>query len=218
MNIFKTAINIIYAVVIFVLIVVAVGTAFSIFQAPGGVRLFVVQSGSMEPAIHTGSLVVVAPQGDYKEGEIITFWANPNERDFKKAGTTVTHRIVKVANDEGRATYETKGDANEDVDREMVAADIVLGQTILNLPYLGYIVAFSKTQVGLIALIIIPATIIIYSELVNIKKEIAKMVEQKQVDMAEKAKQKPVKLKAQAKTKKTGKKFKVKTKDKKKKK
>ena len=175
MKILKIISNVFYIVAIAALVLVAFSATFSVLKAPGGYRLFVVLSGSMEPRIKTGSVVLIAPKNEYREGDAITFLANPtaNLKDIK---STVTHRIVSIHDDEGRATYTTKGDANEDPDREMVTERQVLGKVLISLPYLGYVVSFAKTQTGLIALIIIPATLIIYSELLSIKKEMARMI------------------------------------------
>ncbi len=56
---------VIFAVVLFVVV--------SMFPIPGNYKLLIVQSGSMEPNIHTGSVVVVKPAENYKAGDVITF-------------------------------------------------------------------------------------------------------------------------------------------------
>lgn len=168
----KNLIKVSYWVVLTALVAIAAGVALSVFNTPLGIRLFSVQSGSMVPAIPLGSLVVVEPADTYQKGDVITIKA---ERDPKE---TVTHRIVDIVEDEDleRVSYQTKGDANEDPDRELIADRRVVGKVVFNIPYLGYPIAFAQTQVGFAVLIIIPATIIIYSELMNIKKEIAKSI------------------------------------------
>lgn len=173
----KKIINIVYIVAVMVLIVIAVTTAFTIVKAPGGYQLFVVMSGSMEPSIKTGSVVLVGSQDKYKEGDVVTYFAGEkkNLRDIK---ATVTHRIVKTTED----GYTTKGDANNTEDRETVTTRSILGKVIFSVPYFGRVVAFSKTQNGFILLVIIPSTLIIYSELQNIKNEIRKMFSKKQDD------------------------------------
>lgn len=175
LKLLKIITNFIYWLAIILLVFIALGTAFSVLEAPGGYRAFVVQSGSMEPVIKTGSVVVIFPQKKYQKDEIITFLSDL-KADLKKAGSTVTHRIVAVHDDNERATFSTKGDANEDKDRETVTEQQVLGKVVFGIPYLGYAVDFAKTQTGFIALIVIPGTLIIYSELMNIKKEIARLV------------------------------------------
>jgi len=134
-----------------------------------GTRMFVVKSGSMEPKIHTGSVVIVQSGTDYKVGDVITFKI-PNSKD------TVTHRIVVIKPDvKKNIFYQVKGDANKTPDPDLVASNMVVGKVSFSIPYLGYLVAFIKTLPGLVIFIIIPATIIIYQELTNIKTEAARI-------------------------------------------
>lgn len=174
----KKILNIFYWVCIALLLLIAVSTAFSVFKGPGGYRILVVSSGSMEPSIKTGSVVLVVPQKEYKIGDVVTFLTSANA-NIKMPNSTFTHRITKIQNDEGRKTYKTKGDANKTEDPRDVTASLVLGKTMLSIPFIGYIVAFTKTQVGFIALIIIPAVIIVYNELMNIKKEALRLMKER---------------------------------------
>lgn len=162
----------IYWLVVIVLFLIAGAVVLSTFNTPLKFRLFSVQSGSMEPNIHLGSLVIVKPQESYIKGDVVTI---KGEREPKK---TFTHRIVEVQEDKdlNRINYQTKGDANEGPDPELIPHRRVVGKVIASIPYLGQVVAFAQTQVGLAVLVIIPATIIIYSELVNIKNEIKRMI------------------------------------------
>ena len=61
----------------------------------------------------------------------------------------------------------------------------IIGKEIVAVPYLGFPVGYAKTTPGLILLVIIPAVIIIYDEMQNIKKEI-----QKKIDYRKRAKKK----------------------------
>jgi len=132
-----------------------------------GTRMFVVKSGSMEPKIHTGSVVFDKSGTDYKVGDVITFKI-PNSKD------TVTHRIAAIKPDvKKNIFYQVKGDANNAPDPDLVASNMVVGKVSFSIAYLGYLVAFIKTLPGLIIFIIIPATIVIYQELTNIKSEVA---------------------------------------------
>src|SRR3972149_10295523 len=89
------------------------------FQATGKrpVQVFVVSSGSMAPAIPTGSVVVVAPQTEYKFGDVITFYNSASKKE------TTTHRVV--GNPDGQ--YRTAGDANDSVDPGPIPAERVIG-------------------------------------------------------------------------------------------
>ncbi len=177
--------NLIYAIVIATVVLFALGNAFSVDKSPWGFRLFVVTSGSMEPEIKTGSVVAVVPVKNYQEKDIITFLASGNSLQ-KDSKSIVTHRIVAVKNDEGKVSYQTKGDANKSADSQIVFSDQVLGKVVYSLPYLGYPINFAKTQMGLILFIVIPATLIIYGEIQNIRKEIERILKRKHQDGNEK--------------------------------
>lgn len=174
----KKIIKLIYWLVLTIVVVVAGLSAMSVLGIPQGLRTFVVQSGSMEPAIKTGSLVFVKPQSDYQVSDIITAKLDTNS-DIKNPATTVTHRITDINTDDGNISYVTKGDANQSPDMNPRPKDMVIGKVILTLPYLGFPVGFAKTQTGFIIMIVIPATIIIYGELLKIKGEIVAIIKNK---------------------------------------
>lgn len=171
MKIFKTIFNSFYWLITFSLVVIAATTAFSVFKIPGGLKLLVVQSGSMEPTIKTGSVILVKKQDTYNVGDIISFV------DAEKDSTT--HRIIKSGLSLGKEVFNTKGDANQGDDREAVNIDSILGKTIYTVPYLGYLVSFTKTQKGFIFLIVVPAVIIIFSEFLVVKKEVVELIQRR---------------------------------------
>jgi len=118
----------------------------------------------MEPAIPVGSIVVIKPVDPetLKIGDIICFKLSEP--------TSITHRIINIT-DEG---FTTKGDANEDPDQWTVKKENVIGKLILTIPYFGYIGYFVRTPIGLILLIVLPASLIIILEIRNIIKELKK--------------------------------------------
>lgn len=135
---------------------------------PGNYKLFTVMSGSMAPTIKTGSLVITKPAKVYQINDIITF---ENPQDTQK---TITHRIIETKKENNVDYFITKGDANSSPDAVNVYPKMIIGKVRLILPFVGYPIAFSKTLPGLIIFIIIPATIIIYDEILKIKNEIEK--------------------------------------------
>ncbi len=147
-------------VIVFVLIVAA-----SFFPIPGTVKLFTVRSGSMEPTIHTGSLIFVRAVAEYRVGDIITI-------DAKEDQKTITHRVVEVRKTEAGEVYLTKGDNNEEADQEQVVRENVIGKTIFTLPLLGFPVAYAQTKKGFLFLIALPALLIILDEAITIVREI----------------------------------------------
>ncbi len=167
--------DIFYKFLLAALFIVAGLAALSAFGVPGNYKLLVVQSGSMQPAIKAGSLIVIKPSEKYEKNDIISFKAQPGA-DINNPKAVVTHRIYEVAEEKGITYYTTKGDANKSPDVEKVPKDFVLGKVIFNVPLLGYPIGFAKTQTGFIVLIVIPATIIVWSELMNIKNEAKKLI------------------------------------------
>lgn len=165
-------------ILIVILAIVALVTAVSALEIPNGIRLYTVQSGSMTPTIPAGSIVLVKPAAQYREGDVITF-KSAEERHLKHPTKTTTHRIDQVKKVDGRVEYVVKGDFNPSPDSVPVTPDLILGKVLFGIPLLGYPVAFAKTVPGLIILIIIPATLLIYSEIQNIKREVAKIKQER---------------------------------------
>lgn len=136
----------------------------SFLPIPGNYKLLIVESGSMEPAIHTGSVVIVKPAESYQAKDIVTF-------ADKGKGKTTTHRIVDMEVAAGITYFITKGDANNAEDTNRVSESKVVGKVLTSIPYVGFILAFAKTTLGFILLVIVPCAIIIFEETGKIFKE-----------------------------------------------
>lgn len=167
-RIFKISIN----TILFFLIAIGTLVVLSFLPLPGNYKIFTVQSGSMEPEIHTGSLIFVKPLDDYSVGDVVT-----QRTDDPKM--TVTHRIISKEEIDGQTVFETKGDANDSSDGEKFGKDMIIGKKFLSIPFLGYLTSYAKTQAGIILIIIIPAIIIIYDEFNKIAAEIKKIRQKK---------------------------------------
>ena len=130
----------------------------------GDTHYLVVQSGSMEPALPVGSVVVVKPVDPNKLQKNEIIW-------FKLSGPqSITHRIIDIT-DEG---FITKGDANKAPDNFILEKKDVIGRVVFTIPYLGYLNHFVKTPLGFILFMILPATIIIAEKIrtiINYRKD-----------------------------------------------
>jgi signal peptidase len=162
------SLKIIYYIVIAFIILIAILLIVSAFPIPGNYKVMVVQSGSMIPAIKTGSIVVVKPEKDFKIGDIITFGP------YSKTKAPTTHRIYDIKVVGGEAVYITKGDANNAPDTREIKKEDIVGKVLFSVPYLGYAVDFAKKPIGFALMIIVPAAIIIYDEIRKIFGEIKK--------------------------------------------
>jgi signal peptidase len=166
--------NIFYKIIFGLLIVLILSIAVSIIPLPGNYRIYSVVSGSMEPSLPVGSIVFVKSQSDYQIGDIVTF------KTPKDPKNSVTHRLVAKDTSKGNTVYSTKGDANQTKDIENLSLENIVGKVFFNLPFIGYPISYSKTLPGLMILVVVPSTIIIYSEILNIKNEAVRLVKKKQ--------------------------------------
>lgn len=110
---------------------------------PFGLGLASVQSGSMEPVLYKGDLLLVKERQDYAEGDIVV---------YQSEGLLVVHRIIDI---DGRAVT-TQGDANNIPD-ESFDIDCIKGEVVLRMPAAGYVIDFLKTPAGVIVLILLAA-------------------------------------------------------------
>jgi len=147
------------------IILLAVLILFSLFPITGNYKILIVQSGSMEPAIHTGSIVVTKPEAHYQVGDIITFGT------ISKTKAPTTHRIYSIDN----GKYITKGDANEDPDMSPITANKIIGKVLFSVPYIGYLIDFARRPLGFMLIIGLPALLLISDEIKKIIQQIKKM-------------------------------------------
>jgi len=171
LRIMKKIITWLINLVLALLVVLGVVLLFSMIPLRGNYKLLVVTSGSMEPLISTGSVVVVRPTDHYQVGDVITYRARGNVEKDK----IVTHRIIDVEWVGGAEdSYVVKGDANETADPYPIKKSEVIGKYYYKVAGIGYIVGYAKTLPGIVVIIVL-ATIIIYEETKKIKKEIFKI-------------------------------------------
>ncbi len=106
------------------------------------VKSYAVASGSMEPTMPVGSLVLVrkVDPKNLKAGDIIVFGGARSD------GENVTHRVVE--NNQEQKQLTTKGDANEVQDLNPVTYDQVVGRVIWHVPKAGTAVMYMQSWYG----------------------------------------------------------------------
>jgi signal peptidase len=152
---------------VIILILLITSVLFVLVTPLFGWRTEIVLSGSMEPAIPTGSVVVSRPVSaeEVREGDIIMF-SSP-------AGNVLTtHRVVKVEQKSDGPHFATKGDANKGADIDPVVPDQLVGIIIFSVPSLGYLISFIRTPFGLVLCILVPVAVLIIGELLNLLKSL----------------------------------------------
>ena len=158
-----------YYVVLVIVIAVAVVLVIPVLPIQGNIQTKVVLSGSMEPAIHVGSVIVIKPESSYTIGDVVTFGKDT------KTNIPTTHRLVASHIENGVLLYTTKGDANEDPDPKEISQSEIEGKVLFSIPFLGYFIDFAKRPLGFFTIIIVPAAFIVLDELRKIYVEMRTM-------------------------------------------
>lgn len=155
------------AVNVALVLIIAAGAVmgFTSKRSPDGIptvagrKVLAVISGSMEPAIHTGDVIIVKPlaQGEeIRDGDVITFRAKD------APSMLITHRVMgTVLVNEKPVAYTTKGDANPSIDADVVTREQVVGRYLWRIPYFGYVASFLRKPIGIILFVIVPGLIIV---------------------------------------------------------
>lgn len=205
----KRTLTIIGNIILVALLVIGVFIVGSLLPIKNNYKILSVMSGSMEPAIKTGSVVIIFPRNSYSAGEIITFKQFKENKDV-----FTTHRLASIEEKDGNKIFKTKGDANEEGDFEPIEPGSVVGKVVLAVPYLGYAISSIKSLPGLLLIIVVPAVIIIYEQVKVIhgeaKEILNKKIEEKKI-LNKKSRSKKI-IKKPRKTKKIDKKDNKKTK------
>lgn len=129
-----------------------------------GFKSLTVLSGSMEPSIHVGDIVVVRqiPAENARVGDVVTF------RDPSDPEKLVTHRVRKISIADGSVSFETKGDANTSVERWKVSGDGTIGLVRYRIPKLGYVLFYVHGTLGRLLLVVVPALLLGAYEIMRI--------------------------------------------------
>ena len=145
--IFKT----ILAITLASVVILATQTLINKDKIPSimGVEVLQVVSESMKGTLNIND-VIIAKKVDVKSlnvGDIIV---------FKKDGAVITHRITNIVKRYDKLEFETKGDANNTPDKGTVKEENIEGKYICTIKYIGNILKFIKTPIGLTLVVTIP--------------------------------------------------------------
>jgi len=113
--------KIVFNTILILLIILLSG--YCILRFTNKVKIYNVETGSMEDKIHTGDYILLVKKSDYYVGDVVT---------YNVKGYFVTHRIVKIEDD----VITTKGDANntedEGISKDQIEGKVVYCGGILN--------------------------------------------------------------------------------------
>jgi len=148
--------NILYGIMYAVLIIIMVYNISLIAQSilkpnktPSflGVKTYIIISGSMEPNIEIGDIVVVKAEENLDIGDVIS---------YRKGQSVITHRITQInKNENGEIEYKTQGDNNNVEDEESIKPSNIEGKVIKIVPKLGNVTLILQNKVIIIFIFII---------------------------------------------------------------
>ncbi|MCH5316009.1 MAG: signal peptidase I [Eubacterium sp.] len=133
----------------------------------GGYAPLIVLTGSMEPEIMSGDLIIVKQiePKDVKVKDVVAFF------DPDGNGTSiVTHRIIDIYEENGSLYFKTQGDANDAEDRLPVPADDIVGIYITRIVGAGNVAMFMQTTAGLIICVVVPLVLLIAWDIIRRKR------------------------------------------------
>ena len=91
-----------------------------------------VTSGSMEPNIKVGEIIIILKTKDYNVGDIVTICTKNNN--------LITHRIIKKED----KNYITKGDFNNIQDEDIITKENIKGKVIFHSKFLGMLCKYKN--------------------------------------------------------------------------
>jgi len=149
MKIFKRALVIIVTIILILILSFNIFNFISIkilgneLPTVNGYAYLEVISGSMEPKISIGDIVIIDTRvKKYKVKDIVTF------KDIN--GSFVTHRIMEIKDDE----IITQGDANNTVD-DSITSDKIVGRYVYKLDGIGALMKSFRSPLTLVMILII---------------------------------------------------------------
>ncbi len=112
-----------------------------------------VLTGSMEPEIYPGDMVVIHRQSDYAVGDTITYVVEGGK-------SSVTHKIIRSYVESGTTYYITQGINNNTEDEFPVAKSQVAGKVVLIIPGLGTFLEWLKTPSGIVLILLFACIVV----------------------------------------------------------
>ena len=116
---------------------------------PFGIGASVVLSGSMEPTLSVGDLLIVRQQTGYSAGDVVV---------YQSGSVPVVHRIVSIADE----MVITRGDANNAND-EPFPVTAIKGEVAAVIPLIGYLIWALKSPVAVVVMLALAVLLIEWS-------------------------------------------------------
>lgn len=154
------------------------------YASIGGFMMFRVVTGSMEPTMSIGSLLITQQVdiASIQLDDIVCF----RTYDSQIYGSVVTHRVVDILQDPAGILLQTKGDANTVADGYYVSKENFIGKVIWytgDNSMLASVFSFFTNKVGFLGCIVFPCLLLSGMVLRNCVNNIRTELEQAREDL-----------------------------------
>lgn len=123
--------------------------------AVAGYRPIVITSGSMEPGIARGDVLIISNSRAIKVGDVVTYRPLTGRIDL------ITHRVVGIEKTNQGLLYYTKGDSNRTADAYPIPETNVAGVSVQRIPKIGLLALLARNTTFLL----LAASVLVVSEL-----------------------------------------------------
>lgn len=127
-----------------------------------GFAQVIVISGSMQPSIEAGDMIIIREKEKYEKNDIVTYREND---------ALITHRVVEI----NQFDVITKGDANKMNDDPVSLSDVE-GKVVLRIPDAGNLLFFLRKPKGILTIACMVLILYMISFTVNKLKQQKKQV------------------------------------------
>ena len=164
-KIFKIIYGILKFICIFILVLYVaflVAQKLSNNNSIGGFRVFTIITGSMEPELQVGDVILVQEKTfeDLKLKDVITYESKGHGTD----GMIITHRIIDI--DNATKKIITKGDAN-DIEDPAIDSSQVFGKVTYKFTLISLLTKLVRNKYGFYFLIFVPLVLVIFLEIAD---------------------------------------------------
>jgi signal peptidase I len=129
----------------------------------GSMPFMPVFGSSMEPALQSGSLLIIKPVEvtEIQEGDIIVYNVPRYFREYYDYPPIIAHRIIEVSEDHLGLCFQTKGD-NASIDPFVIRPQDIRGTFSSQISYFGFPFLFFQSEPGAIFVIFVIVLLIIF--------------------------------------------------------
>lgn len=129
----------------------------------GNMPFMPVFGSSMEPALKSGSLLIIKPieATEIKEGDIIVYNVPRFFREYYNYPPVIAHRVIEVSEDHLGLWFQTKGD-NASTDPFFIRPQDIRGTFSSQISYFGLPLLFLQIEPGMILVIMAIALLAIF--------------------------------------------------------